>query len=184
VPDNQEYLQVFENDEYLKCFLANEKDVEYNNIALVPKNCVQSESIFTRDDHRKSLKEEVLVRKVQEMKKVNIGTDSSPKYKNLGVDCTSKELDQYTTLFKEYFDFFAWSYDDLKSYDKLIFQHIIPLREGENPFKNKIRLINPKSKPLVKIDLEKLNKVGIIYPIRNFEWLSNPVVVRKKTREI
>jgi ribonuclease HI len=184
VPDNQDYLQVFENDEDLKYFLANENDVEDNNISPVPKNCVQSESLFTRDDHTKSLKEEVSVWKVQEMKKVNIGTDSSLKYVNLGVDCTSEELDQYISLFKEYFDVFSWSYDDLKAYDKSIFQHIIPLREGENPFKKKIRMMNPKLKPLVKIELEKLKKDGIIYPIRHSDWLSNPVVVRKKTGEI
>jgi hypothetical protein len=105
--------------------------------------------------------------KVQETRKVNIGTDSSPKYINLGVDCTSEEVDQYVSLFKEYLDVFAWSYDDLKAYDKTIFQHIIPLREGEKPVKQKIRMMNPKLKPLVKIELEKLKKVGIIYPIRH-----------------
>jgi hypothetical protein len=45
-------------------------------------------------------------------------------------------------------------------------------------------MMNPKLKPLVKIELEKLKKVGIIYPIRHFDWLSNPVVVRKKIGEI
>jgi hypothetical protein len=58
----------------------------------------------------------------------------------LGVDCTIDEVDQYVTLFREYvtlfreyLDVFSWSYDDLKTYDKTIIQHIIPLREGENP---------------------------------------------------
>jgi hypothetical protein len=32
--------------------------------------------------------------------------------------------------------------------------------------------------------LEKLKKVGIIFSIRHSEWLSNPVVVRKKSGEI
>jgi hypothetical protein len=103
---------------------------------------------------------------------------------NLGIDCTPKEVDQYTSLFKEYFDVFAWSYDDLKAYDKSIFQHIIPLKEGTKPFKQKLRIINPKLKPLVKIELEKLRKDGIIFPIRHSEWLSNPVIVRKKSGEI
>jgi hypothetical protein len=102
----------------------------------------------------------------------------------LGVDCTIDEVDQYVALFKEYLDVFAWSYDDLKAYDKTIFQHIIPLREGANPVKQKIRIMNPKLKPLVKVELEKLKKVGIIYPIRHSDWLSNPVIVRKKTGEI
>jgi hypothetical protein len=45
-------------------------------------------------------------------------------------------------------------------------------------------MINPKLNPLVKMELEKLKKVGIIFPIRHSEWISNPVVVRKKNGEI
>jgi hypothetical protein len=45
-------------------------------------------------------------------------------------------------------------------------------------------MMNPKLKPMVKVKLEKLKKVGIIYPIRHFDWLSNHVIVRKKTEEI
>jgi hypothetical protein len=68
----------------------------------------------------------------------------------------------------------------LKYYDKTILQHIIPLREEAKPPKEKIRMMNPKLKPLVKIELDKLKKAGIIYPIRHLEWISNPVIVRKK----
>jgi hypothetical protein len=46
----------------------------------------------------------------------------------------------------------------MKEYDKSIFQHIIPLKEGENPFKKKLIMINPKLKPLVNIVLDILNK--------------------------
>jgi hypothetical protein len=80
---------------------------------------------------------------------------------------TIEEGDQYVSLFKEYLDVFTWNYDDLKDYDKTIFQQIIPLREGEKPVKQKIRMMNPKLKPLVKVELEKLKKDGIIYPIRH-----------------
>jgi hypothetical protein len=79
---------------------------------------------------------------------------------------------------------FAWTYDDLKAYDQTIFQHIIPLREETKLVKKKIRMMNPKLKPLVKVKLEKLKKVGIIYLIRHSNWLSMPVIVRKKTGEI
>ena len=44
--------------------------------------------------------------------------------------------------------------------------------------------MNPKLKPLVKIELEKLKKGGIIYPVIHSDWLSNPVIVRKNTGEI
>jgi hypothetical protein len=144
------------------------------------------ESLFTRDDQTKipDLKEEVSVRKVQETQKINIGTHDSPKYINLGTSCTMEEIDQYTSLFKEFHDIFSWTYDDLKEYDKSIFQHIIPLKEGSKPVKKKLRMINPKLNPLVKMELEKLKKDGIIFPIKHSEWLSNPVIVRKKSGEI
>jgi hypothetical protein len=89
----------------------------------------------------------------------------------LGVDFTIEEGDQYVALFKEYLNVFTWNYDDLKDYDKTIFQHIIPLREGEKPVKQKIRMMNPKLKPLVKVELKKLKKDGIINPIRHSDWI-------------
>jgi hypothetical protein len=44
--------------------------------------------------------------------------------------------------------------------------------------------MNPKLKLLVKIELEKLKKVEIIYPIRDSNCLSNLVIMRKKLGEI
>jgi hypothetical protein len=79
---------------------------------------------------------------------------------------------------------FSWTYDDLKDYEKMIFQHVISLREEAKLVKKKIRMMNPKLKPLVKNEFEKLKKAGIIYPIKHSGWLSNPVIVKKKTREI
>jgi hypothetical protein len=140
--------------------------------------------LFTKYDHANNLLEDFLVRKVQEIRKVNIGMDQSPKYVNLGVDCTPEEVDQLASLFKEYIDVFDWTYDDFKAYDKTILQHIIPLREEDKPVKQKLRIINPKMKPLVKIELENLKKEGVIYPIRHSDWISNPTIVRKKIGEI
>jgi hypothetical protein len=53
-----------------------------------------------------------------------------------------------------------------------------------NPIKQNLRVVNPKLKPLVKIELEKLKKVGIIFPIRHSQWISNPIIVRKKNGDI
>jgi hypothetical protein len=58
---------------------------------------------------------------------------------------------------------FACTYDDLKDYDKTIFQHIILLRDEAKWVKQKIRMMNPKLKLLVKVELDKLKKFGIIY---------------------
>ena len=42
---------------------------------------------------------------------------------------------KYVELMREFQDAFAWSYEDLKSYDTSIIQHTIPLKENQNPFK-------------------------------------------------
>jgi hypothetical protein len=80
--------------------LLNDDDDEYNHISYVPKYCIQSESLFMKDHHARKILEEISLRKVEETRKVNIGTDSSPKYVMLGVDCTIEEVDQYVALFK------------------------------------------------------------------------------------
>jgi hypothetical protein len=85
-----EYFQVFENDEQLEFFLLNDDDDEENHMYDVNKYCIQFESLFMKYDHAKKLLEEISLRKVQETRKVNIGIASSPKYVNLGVDCTNE----------------------------------------------------------------------------------------------
>jgi len=49
VPDNQEYLQVFENDEELNEFFSCSREVE-ESIQSIPKKCIRSKSLFSRDD--------------------------------------------------------------------------------------------------------------------------------------
>ena len=76
------------------------------------------------------LKEEHSSRTIQETKKVNIGTTEDPNLLNLGVSFSEEETLQFIDLFKEFYDVFTWSYDDLKEYDKEIFWHVIPFKEG------------------------------------------------------
>jgi len=47
-----------------------------------------------------------------------------------------------------------------------------------------MRRINPKLMASIKKEVNRLYKSSIIVPIRFFEWMSNLVSVRKKTRQI
>ena len=58
---------------------------------------------------------------------VNLGTEQDPKNINLGKNCTSAKRTTFMKLFREYKDIFAWTYEDLKTYDTKIIQHVIPL---------------------------------------------------------
>ena len=91
---------------------------------------------------------------------------------------------KYIELFKEFVDIFAWSYEDLKSYDTSIIQHKIPIKEEHKPFRKKLRRINPKLLPLIEKEIKKMYDAKIIVPLGFSKWVSNLVPTTKKTREI
>jgi hypothetical protein len=71
---------------------------------------------------------------------------------------------KYVELLKQYKDVFAWSYDDLKTYDTFVIEHKIPLKHGINPFKKKPRQINPILLPVIEKEVKKLLDAKIIVP--------------------
>ena len=85
---------------------------------------------------------------------------------------------------KEFYDVFAWTYDDLKVYDPDVIQHTIPVQKNVNPFKQKLRRINPLLLPLIEKEVKKLFDAKIIVSLRFSKWLANLVPVRKKSGEI
>jgi hypothetical protein len=46
--------------------------------------------------------------------------------------------------------------------------------------RQKLHLVNPWKVTVIKAEVEKLLKVGFIYPIQLTQWVSNPVPVNKK----
>ena len=93
------------------------------------------EELFEFNDVARKPKLEPVETEVEEC---NIGSEIKPMMIKL-----SKTLLAHIKL--RYIDVFAWSYEDLKSYDTKIIQHKIPLKENQKPFKQKLRRINPRS---------------------------------------
>ena len=58
----------------------------------------------------------------------NIGSELKPMMIKLSKTLPAHIKLKYIELFKEFSDVFAWSYEDLKSYDTEIIQHKIPLK--------------------------------------------------------
>jgi hypothetical protein len=106
IPDNQDRMQLFENDEQVVGFLTDSNDsfesLDDQTHVYIPKYCISIESPFTRDDQMKihDPKEVTSIKKVQETRKINFGTDDIIKYINLGTNCTKKEVDRYNALLK------------------------------------------------------------------------------------
>ena len=98
----------------------------------------------------------------------------------IGADCSPDEIELYTTLFKDFRDVFAWSYEEMPGIDPKIFEHEIKTYPGARPIRQKLRPVNPKNAPAIKAEVEKFLKAGFIYPVPLTEWVSNPVPVTKK----
>eukprot|EP00253_Pinus_taeda_P008099 PITA_08099 len=85
---------------------------------------------------------------------------------------------------RQFANIFSWEYSDLKTYDKNVIQHKIPLEKDTIPFKQKLRPMNPLLLPLVEKEIKKLSAAKIIVPLRYSKWVAKLVVVRKKNGEI
>ena len=114
----------------------------------------------------------------------NIGTEDSPKIVKLSRNLPPEEKNKYINMMKNYTNVFSWSYEDLKEYDTSIIQHVIPLRNGEKPFMQRLRRINPILLPLIEKEVRKLFNAKIIVTLRFSNWVANLVHVKKKNGEI
>jgi hypothetical protein len=62
---------------------------------------------------------------------------------------------EYTKFLKEFSDVFAWTYEDLRTYDTSIIEHKIPLKEDTKPFRQKMRQINHMLLPVMEKEVWK-----------------------------
>jgi hypothetical protein len=98
----------------------------------------------------------------------------------VGADCSPEEIQIYTELFKEFHDVFSWSYEEMPGIDPRIVEHEITTYPDAKSVQQKLHLVNPQKVATIKAEVEKLLKVGFIYPVQLTEWVSNPVLVNKK----
>ena len=86
----------------------------------------------------------------------NIGTKEQSRIVKISKALSMKQRDEYILLLKEYVDIFAWSYENLKTYDTSIIQHKVPLKPNVKPFRQKLRRINPALFIIIEKEVKKL----------------------------
>ena len=120
----------------------------------------------------------------EEVQDCNIGTKETPKLVKIFKYLPPEMKRKYIDLLKQYKDVFAWSYDELRTYDTTVIEHKIPLKQGIKPFKKKLRQINPILLLVIEREVKKLLDAKIIVPLRYYEWVEKLVPVRNKNGEI
>jgi hypothetical protein len=154
IPENVKNWKVFENDIEIKRFLetveefsalhidqdsASEEDSQAdtflnkivdNHIVQLPRNhipkgLVPLERLFENNDV--ALKGQIS-KDNTDTTECNIGTEKEPKLVKLLSSLTREHSAEYDGLSREFADVFAWTYEDLKTYDTTVIEHKIPLK--------------------------------------------------------
>ena len=81
----------------------------------------------------------------------------------IGEECSHAEIQEYTELFKQFRDIFAWSYDKILGIDPRIIEHEIKTYPNAKPIWQHLHAMNPRKAPTIKAEIEKLLKAGFIY---------------------
>jgi hypothetical protein len=84
---------------------------------------------------------------------------------HIGASCSSDEVVTYTSLFKEFRDIFAWSYEEMPSIDPAIVIHEIKTYPDAKPIRKHLHPVHPRKATAIKLEVEKLLKSGFIYPV-------------------
>ena len=67
-------------------------------------------------------------------KTANLGTEENPQFINIGLTCCPEEERYLVKLCKEYKDVFAWTYDNLNTFNPSVIHHNIPLKPDIKPY--------------------------------------------------
>jgi hypothetical protein len=147
----------------------------------IPKGLIPLERLFDQNDVPVK---STLQPQPEEVEDCDIGTEKESKIVKISKFLPPKVKFQYRDLLRQYKDVFAWSYDELRTYDTSIIEHRIPLKPEVKPFRQNLRQINPILLPVIEKYVKKLLNWKIIIPLRYLDWVANLVPVRKKNGEI
>jgi ribonuclease HI len=165
VPDNVKHWKVFEDDLEIERFLQSIDDfsalhidqdldlegdlhskmflnkIANHQIIQLPSNhilrgLVPLQRLFDGNDvpvKGKVSNEDV------DMTECNIGSQEEPRFVKLSSSLTREQRAEYMQLLREFANVFAWTYEDLKTYDTSVIEHKILLKEEARPFRQKLR---------------------------------------------
>jgi hypothetical protein len=99
---------------------------------------------------------------------------------HIGASCSPDEIVTYKSLFKEFHDVFAWSYEEMSGIDPDIMIHEIKTYPDVKPVQQHLHPVHPRKVVAIKLEVDKLHKVSLIYPVALTNWVSNLVPIDKK----
>jgi hypothetical protein len=178
--DHMWIMQEGEDTQEFREKIANHRMLVLKNNQ-IPKGLIPLEILFNQNDM--PLKS-TLQPQPEEVEYCNIGTKEEPGMVKISKYLPPEVKNKYKDFLARYKDVFAWSYEEIRTYDTTVIKHKIPLKPGIKPFRQNLRQINPILLLVVEREVNKILDVKIIIPLRYSNWVVNLVLVRKKSGEI
>ncbi|KAG9439903.1 hypothetical protein H6P81_020068 [Aristolochia fimbriata] len=121
---------------------------------------------------------------IDQLKKVNLGTEDDPRPTFLSASLSVIEETDYMSLRNEYKDVFAWSYTEMPGLDPTVAIHKLAINSGVKPIKQSQRRFRPELVPEIEKEVDKLLKADFIREVKYPSWIANIVPVKKKNGQI
>ncbi|KAG9442226.1 hypothetical protein H6P81_018080 [Aristolochia fimbriata] len=121
---------------------------------------------------------------IDQLKKVNLGTEDDPRPTFLSTSLSVTEEKDYMSLLNEYKDVFAWSYTEMPGLDPTIAIHKLAIKSGVKPVKQTQRQFRPVLVLEIEKEVDKLLKADFIREVKYPSWIANIVPVKKKNEQI
>ncbi|KAG7559073.1 Aspartic peptidase domain superfamily [Arabidopsis thaliana x Arabidopsis arenosa] len=111
---------------------------------------------------------------------VNIDTSDPIRCVGIGSDLPQQLKDDLVGFLRQNVMTFAWSMADMTGIAPEVTCHELNVDSTYKPVKQKRRKLGPERATAVNEEVKKLLDAGSIVEVRYPDWLSNPVVVKKK----
>ena len=183
IPDNVTSWKVFDDDLQILYLLTPQDtfkdlsidEVEHDNSLfdhnfpsnLIPKSVINLEKYYDLQDKFKGNPNCKTHSSSLNFKTVNLRNEKNPQLINIGITYSLEEEMALVKLPRELKYVFAWTYDDLKTFDSSIMQLNMPLNHDIKPYQQNLRKMHPSLEPSIKKELQKLLNVTIIFPVKH-----------------
>lgn len=116
-----------------------------------------------------------------EVENVKISYHGTKRRFQIGKGLSVGRKAQLTEFLKANLDVFAWSHEDMVGIDPRIMQHRLNVSPNYKPVRQKRRSMTTERYAALKEEVDKLLTSGLIREAQYPTWVSNPVLVKKKS---
>ncbi|VFQ98265.1 unnamed protein product [Cuscuta campestris] len=119
---------------------------------------------ITKGETREKLEPEA------ETVEIELHPGDSSRMVRMGANLPEDLKAQITRVLKEYVGIFAWSVADMPGIDRSVIYHLLAVREGSRPVRQKKRYLASDRREFVKKEVKDLLSVGHIWEVKYPDW--------------